>query len=108
SYGAIWLTVHSFSKLLLTESPIIGAARKSWHLQPSSILCSPVSLSEERKMPIGLWTVFNGYMPPARWPSVQQIVRVGAWGGVAAAGGLYLVQPWDWIQTNLGLKKEEK
>lgn len=32
------------------------------------------------------------YMPPATWPSPQKLIRVGAWGGVVAVAGLWLVQ----------------
>ncbi|KXZ49585.1 hypothetical protein GPECTOR_20g441 [Gonium pectorale] len=59
-------------------------------------------------MPLGVWTVFQGYLPPARWPSINHITRVGAWGGVVVVGGLYMVQPWDWLQVQVGLKKEEE
>jgi hypothetical protein len=32
------------------------------------------------------------YYPPARWPSVNTLTRLGAWGGTLAVGGLYMVQ----------------
>ncbi|PNW79283.1 hypothetical protein CHLRE_09g409150v5 [Chlamydomonas reinhardtii] len=59
-------------------------------------------------MPIGVWSVFQGYVTPARLPSIQTLTRVGAWGGVVVVGGLYMVQPWDWLAVQAGLKKEEK
>jgi hypothetical protein len=45
--------------------------------------------------------------PRAQWPTRQAVIGYSAWGGVVAAAALYVVQPWDWIQENLGLKKAE-
>eukprot|EP00201_Polytomella_parva_P022980 CAMPEP_0175045736 /NCGR_PEP_ID=MMETSP0052_2-20121109/4610_2 /TAXON_ID=51329 ORGANISM="Polytomella parva, Strain SAG 63-3" /NCGR_SAMPLE_ID=MMETSP0052_2 /ASSEMBLY_ACC=CAM_ASM_000194 /LENGTH=60 /DNA_ID=CAMNT_0016309343 /DNA_START=93 /DNA_END=275 /DNA_ORIENTATION=- len=59
-------------------------------------------------MAIGLMTVVNGYVPPARWPSTRKVARLGAWGGVAVAGLLFMVQPWDWLAVQVGLKKAEE
>lgn len=38
-------------------------------------------------------------------PSRQQVLGYAAWGAPAGATLLYLVQPWDWIAVNLGLKE---
>jgi hypothetical protein len=40
-------------------------------------------------------------------PSANKIKDVAAWGGVAAAGVLFMTQPWGFLAETLGLKKEE-
>lgn len=40
------------------------------------------------------------------WPTPQQILGLGAWGGVAAATGLYLVQPFDYVKKLVDGKKK--
>jgi hypothetical protein len=37
------------------------------------------------------------------WPTPQQVIGLGAWGGVAVGTLLYLVQPFDAAKKALGL-----
>jgi hypothetical protein len=37
------------------------------------------------------------------WPTPQQVMGLGAWGGVVVAGALYLVQPFDAAKKALGI-----
>lgn len=41
--------------------------------------------------------------PRAMWPTPQQVVGLGMWGGVVVAGALYMVQPFDYAKKVLGL-----
>ena len=58
-------------------------------------------------MPIGVFQVVNGYLPKQMLPSSQKITGLAMWGGVAAAGILFAVQPFDWLAEVSGLKKPE-
>lgn len=46
--------------------------------------------------------------PRAMWPPKEKIVGLGLWGGVVVAGGLYLVQPFDYAKKVLGLTPPKK
>jgi hypothetical protein len=46
------------------------------------------------------------YLPRAMWPSAKKVTDVAMWGGVGATGLLFMVQPWDFLAENLGLKKQ--
>jgi hypothetical protein len=36
------------------------------------------------------------------WPTPQQVMGLGAWGGVVAVGALYMVQPFDYVRKLVG------
>jgi hypothetical protein len=36
------------------------------------------------------------------WPTPQQVVGLGAWGGVVVVGALYMIQPFGYFRTLAG------
>jgi len=57
---------------------------------------------------MGLADTLDKVYPRAMWPSTQKLARLGAWGIPVVGVLFYAVQPFDWIQTTVGLKKEEQ
>eukprot|EP00798_Chlamydomonas_sp_ICE-L_P027780 gene27780-3553_t len=59
-------------------------------------------------MPLGMTQLMGGYITKAMLPSQQQLMGIGMWGGVAAGGLLFAVQPWDFLAEAVGLKEVEE
>lgn len=57
---------------------------------------------------MGLVSSITKAYPKAMWPSRQQVFGYAAWGGVVGAVALYAVQPWDYLSSVLGTKKEDQ
>lgn len=121
--------------ILQGVSPLDAMSEGHTHAGCPAMLPFGVVLTENPYLPFCVLVL--QYSHPATWPSAQKLIRVGAWGGVAASAGLWMVQvssgqlslrlprflhrmssqlgspsawlqPWDWLQENLGLKAAEK
>lgn len=57
---------------------------------------------------MGLLDMVDKFYPRAQWPTPAALRGKAAWGGVLAAAAIYVIQPFDWAEEVLGMKKQEQ
>lgn len=57
---------------------------------------------------MGLLSLVDKFYPRAQWPTPAKVRGLGAWGGVVVAAGFFIIQPFDWLDETLGMKKQEQ
>ncbi|XRA99183.1 hypothetical protein NFJ02_06g128820 [Pycnococcus provasolii] len=59
-------------------------------------------------IPPSLRSTVYRVVPPASLPSKPMLLTLIPWGATLGLGAIWMVQPWGWLQEQVGLKKPEE
>ncbi|GHP04131.1 hypothetical protein PPROV_000288500 [Pycnococcus provasolii] len=59
-------------------------------------------------IPPSLRSTVYRIVPPASLPSKPMLLTLIPWGATLGLGAIWMVQPWGWLQEQVGLKKPEE